>query len=1139
MQLIVSGKPLFRLLPPKLLMRMKLTACILLIAALQVHADGFSQKVTISGKNMTLDRVFEEIKQQTGYALIMNKSLFEKTQRVTLQVKDLPLTDLLDLCLKGQGLSYQISNRIIVITASRPVPPPAAAPAADRAESLPPPLLITGLVTDEDGVPLSGASVMVKGTQHGTTTDRNGQFSLSDVAPDALLEVSYTGYSAKTMKVADIKITKRQIGSTSGNVSGTVDGGFLLIRLKPATSELDQVQIIAYGQTTRRLNTGDVTKVTSEELARQPVSNPLLALEGRVPGMVVTETSGLPGATVKVQLRGRQAFDTYLTNDAPLFIIDGVPMAAGNDNINQVTSALYYTTGMGLSPFASVNLNDIESIEVLKDADATAIYGSRGANGVILITTKKGKIGNTKLDVNVYTGASKVTRTVKMMNTQQYLQMRREAFANDNKTMTSANAYDLLSWDTTRYTDFNKLLIGGTAHMTDAEASLSGGNTLSQYLVGANFHRQSTVYPGNMADQRGTLHFNVNSSSKNKKFNMGLTGSYTTDNNNLTSVDLSTAMTLPPNFRIYDSVGKLAWNEGGITTVANNPLASILQQPYKATTGNLLGSMQLNYRLFDGFTVRTSLGYNSMQVDETRKNPKGAQNPATATTGTSVFATNQLKSWIAEPQMEYLRQLGGGKLDVLAGATFNEVDHKAYTITASGYTNDQLLGSISGASAYTATNTLSTYKYQAFFGRINYNWEDKYVLNLSGRRDGSSRFGADYRFSNFGAAGAAWLFSNEAFMKKLPVLSFGKLRGSYGVTGNDKIGEYQYLDSWTATTYPYTDTSALAPTRLYNPYLHWEGNKKIEVALELGFLQDRILTTVAVYRGLTYDPLVSYPLPAAAGFTTITSNLQGVVLQNDGIDITLSTINIRNKSFEWRTSFNMTIPKSFLKSYPNLSTSSYATTYFIGKSLNLLYSLTYTGVDSATGLYTIKDVNKDGKIVTADDFQVHGNLDPKLYGGMQNSVAYKNFRLDFSLQYMRRMAFNWKSFNGYNEPGSMYNQPTLAQDRWRKPGDKTDVQKSTLSAGSLAGVYSGYYSMMFSDNRYSDASYIRLKNLAISYELPAKKWLGQSGVTSCRVYLQAQNLLTFTGYKGGDPETLNYLSMPPMRTFTAGLQVKL
>jgi len=1120
MQLIVSGKPLFRLLPPKLLMRMKLTACFLLIAALHVHADGVAQKITLSGTNLPLSQVFEEIRQQTGYSLIANKALFEKTRPVSLHVKDMPLNDVLDICLKGQGLSYQITSRIIVIT---PGPAPQASPPAE--EKAPPKLDITGLVNDENARPLSGASVTIKGSGYGTSTDLIGRFLLHNVAPDAQLVISFTGYATQILKVADLQETK------------TASGKFVVIRLKPATSELDQVQIIAYGQTTRRLSTGDITKVTSEDLEKQPVSNPLAALEGRVPGMVIQETSGMPGATVSVQIRGRQALDTYLTNADPLFIIDGVPTAANNSNINQITSAQYFATGMGMSPFNSVNINDIESIEVLKDADATAIYGSRGANGVVLITTKKGKAGNARLDINVYTGASTPTRIPKMLNTKQYLQMRREAFANDKITMTKTNAFDLLLWDTTRYTDFPRLLMGGTAQMTDAETSLSGGNANSQYLVGANFHRQTTVYPGDKSDQHGTLHFNINSYSTDKKFNMSLSGSYTVDNTNLTGADLATAMTLPPNLRIYDSLGKLAWNEAGITNY-NNPLAGLLQIPYKATTGNLTGSMQLNYRLFNGFTIRSNLGYNGITVDETRQNPLKAQNPGLSRTASSYFGNNQYKSWIVEPQMEYQHQLWGGKVDALAGGTFNEMDRKAYTITGSGYTNDDLLGTISGATTVAATNTLTTYKYEAFFGRLNYNWQDKYVLNLSGRRDGSSRFGPAYRFSNFGAVGAAWLFSNESFTKNLHALSFGKLRASYGITGNDKIGDYQYLDSWIAAAYPYSDTSSLSPARLYNPYLHWEGNKKIEIAMDLGFFNDRILTSVAVYRGLTNNPLVNYPLPAAAGFSSIASNLDGVVLQNDGIEITLSTINIKSKSFEWRTSFNMTIPRSKLKAYPNLNTSTYSTAFFLGKSLASIYSLTYTGVDSATGAYGVRDVNKDGKIVTTDDFQLHGNTDPKFYGGMQNSFRYDDLSLDFSLMFTKKTSIGWKAWNAYNEPGSLYNQPTAVEARWQKPGDNTDVQKFTTTPGSLAGVYTGYYAMMFSNNRYADASYIRLKNVSVSYTLPVKKWLGDHTVSSCRVYVQGQNLLTFSPYKVGDPETLNYLAMPPLRTFTAGLQVK-
>jgi hypothetical protein len=274
-----------------------------------------------------------------------------------------------------------------------------------------------------------------------------------------------------------------------------------------------------------------------------------------------------------------------------------------------------------------------------------------------------------------------------------------------------------------------------------------------------------------------------------------------------------------------------------------------------------------------------------------------------------------------------------------------------------------------------------------------------------------------------------------------------------------------------------------------------------------------------------------------AGFAAITSNLNGVVLENDGLDVTLHTTNIKTKSFEWTTSFNITTPKSFLKSYPNLATSSYATEYYIGKSLNTITALTYTGVNPTTGAYTVEDVNKDGKITSPADYQQHGNTDPRSYGSLGNSFTYKAFRVDVLFQFMQQYGLGWMGDNIYNEPGSMYNQPGLVESRWQKPGDLKAIQKFTTSPGSLSGVYTGYYAMMFSNDRYNDASFIRLKNLAFSYDLSGLRVVKAAKISGFRLFLIGQNLFVITSYKGGDPETRNYLTMPPMRTLNGGLQL--
>ena len=309
----------------------------------------------------------------------------------------------------------------------------------------------------------------------------------------------------------------------------------------------------------------------------------------------------------------------------------------------------------GLSALNSINPNDIESIEVLKDADATAIYGAKGANGVILITTKKGKIGETKADVSVYSGFSRITRSMTMMNTEQYLTMRREAFKNDNETMTTNNAYDLLAWDTTRYTDFKKMLIGGTAHSTDAQASISGGTVNTQFLIGGSYHRETTVFPGNDADSKGTVHFNIKHSTTSQRFMINLTGSYCSEKNNIIQTDLTNYVNLPPNLpSLYDSNGNLNWSSGGFSF--DNPLA-FLKLSYDATISNLLGNLQLQYRILPRLIFKTNFGYNDVDLNEISTNPISAQNPAYSPTGYAQFGNSSFKSIIVEPQLNYKLQI--------------------------------------------------------------------------------------------------------------------------------------------------------------------------------------------------------------------------------------------------------------------------------------------------------------------------------------------------------------------------------------------------------------------------------------------------------------------------------------------------
>jgi TonB-linked SusC/RagA family outer membrane protein len=1098
----------------KMFLAMKLTAVLVLVTTLSVSANSYSQ-ITISQKNAPLTAVFKEMQKQSGYEFFYSYELLARQGNVTVSIKNVSLEEAIREVLKNKPLTYQVVGKTVVIKAA-----PAQHPITDEAAS-PLPITVRGRIIDEDNNPVL-AVITVKGTTISVSSNSKGDFQLPETDPEATLVIS-----ALNIETQEIKLDKRT---------------FLLIQVKKKVAELDQSVVIAYGTTTKRLNTGDVGTITSDVISKQPVFNVLQALEGRVPGMTVSQTTGVAGARTPVQIRGRANFDNSISSDQPLFILDGVPLAANNDaTTSSITQVYGAATGSGMSVLAGLNPNDIASIEVLKDADATAIYGSRGANGVILITSKKGTSGKTRIDATVNIGFNKVTQLPKLLNTQDYLTMRNEAFANDGLTKNNGNAYDLLVWDTTRYTDMAKLLIGNTATVYDVQLGASGGDKFTQYRISGNYHKEGMVWAGNKSAEKAATSFNLHSTNTNQRLDFNFTGTYSLNNNNFPGLDLTSGLILPPNVRLYDSLGKLAWNEGGFSSNRDNPLAQLRQQ-YIARVTNLNSNMLVSYKLVKGLVVRTSVGYNVTRSDDQRLLPLASINPATTPyTGSASYANKNLRTWIIEPQAEYKTNIAQGKLDVLAGGTFNKRISQGNTIVATGYTSDQLLTSLTGTTSIGATNTYNEYAYTAFFGRINYNWRDKYIVNFTGRRDGSSRFGPGYRFSNFGAIGAAWLFSNEYLLKNVKWLSYGKIRGSYGKTGNDQIGDYRFFDTWQAQAgLSYYDSSTINVTRLYSPNLHWERNNKAEVALELGLFHDRILLTTALYRNISEEPLVTYPLSGVAGFNNVLINLEGVQVENKGIEISFNSRNMETRSFKWSTSFNITVPKNQLKKYPGLDKSSYAAKYQVGKSLNTIVGYHFAGVDPATGIGSVDDQNGDGKASTANDF-VYTNLktDPIVYGGLSNTFTYKGLSATVFFQFNKQMGANWYQNTSLRGVGTAYNIPRSGFQRsWQHPGDVADFPRfSTTGIGSLTAL-TGYYATYFSNRAYSDVSYIRLKNVAISYDLHPEV-LKRMRFNNLRIFVQGQNLLTFTKYKDADPETQNFTVLPPMKSFMGGVQLGL
>lgn len=1095
----------------KFLFIMRLTIIILIATLPQASAATFGQKITYVNSKVTLVQLFKVVKIQTGYNIVWYEGSLDVAKTINANFKNTPLEEVMDQVLKDQPLSYTVDQQTIIIKEKEPARPEGPKHHAASID-------VHGKVVDDKGDPMPGVTISVRGTDRMVVADTTGSFTLTNVDEKGELRIFSIGYKPLTLKVA------KDMGR---------------IRMEANISALDQIQIIGYGTTTQRLNTGDVTAVKAADIEKQPVSNPLAALEGRVPGLIVSQSSGVNGSGFKVQLRGQSSL---LQGSDPLFIIDGVPYSPGNNPLNQLVSAAGSGSSAtdGLSPFDLINPSDIESIDVLKDADATSIYGSRGANGVVLITTKKGKAGKTQVNASVYSGISRITQTMPMLNTQQYVAMRNEAFSNDGIVPDASTAPDLFLWDTTRYTDFKKLLIGNTARTSDAELSVSGGDNNTQFLIGGGYHYASSVYPTSNADNRGSLHVNINHNSENKKFTIALNTIYSSDINNLPTTDLTAYINTAPNLKLYDGNGNLNWQEGGASysslgMLNANPLAFQFQT-YKSSFQNLSSNLVLNYKLLTELDLKVSLGYNVINGQETSLYPSTSLDPFSGQLPFSNFSNSMQKNWIIEPQAEYKRQMGKGKLSLLIGSTWQDNSSNSTTIGAYDYSSDLLLNSITAASYTEASNSSDQYRYTGVYGRINYNYDEKYLINISGRRDGSSRFGPDNRFSNFAAIGGAWIFSNEAFIKDhLNFISFGKVRASYGITGNDQIGNYKYLDTWSPGEGTYQGVSVLNPVSLFNPSFSWEKNRKTEVAIDLGLFNDRLLISGDYYYNISGNQLVNYTLPTQTGFSSVLENLNATI-QNKGWEFSISSKNITNKGFYWTSALTLTIPQNKLLSFPGLSTSSYRNTFVIGQSLSTRRLYHYLGVSPATGIYQFLDADHNGSLDAADLVSLK-NTDPKLYGGLSNTVGYKNFDLTVFLEFKKQNGYNYLNTLGGNVPGYFYqNQPVVVLNRWRAPGDQATVEKFTSTSGDAFDAAALYLSG--SDAIISEASYIRVKNIALSYQLPAK-FLSRYHIAASKLFFRGENLFTITGYKGADPENQNLYILPPLKTFTLGLQLTL
>ncbi|MBO9573140.1 MAG: SusC/RagA family TonB-linked outer membrane protein, partial [Chitinophagaceae bacterium] len=704
--------------------------------------------------------------------------------------------------------------------------------------------------------------------------------------------------------------------------------------------------------------------------------------------------------------------------DNPLFIIDGVPFAPNNDNVNLFTSLVsppgsnprWGNIYGGFSPFSFIDPNSIESIEVLKDADATSIYGSRGANGVILITTKKGQKGKARITTMVNLGQSHVGRTVDMMNTKQHLELRREAFANSNLTPTAVNAPDFFIFDTTRNIDWKKEFLENATTKLDVNTSLSGGSDNTQFILGASYHQESFISATDLWNRSISVNNNLTHTSNDKRLEINISNSFNYGNN--VSSSSSTALqafTLAPHHpALTDSNDNLVWRYKGIEL--SNPL-QYLRQKYSMKVNSLNSNVVIGYELFKGLVFRTSFGYSYFTTNEYTSFPKAARDPGSNNnpTGEASFGNKEAKSWVVEPQLEYNKRIAKGRVNALVGGTLQRNTNSSMSVTGRNYASDDLLEVLSAAGDISLDGTSNTlYKYASVFGRLRYIWDDKYILSLTGRGDASSRFGPGRRVGRFGSVAGGWIFSEENFIKNnLRALSYGKLKVSYGTSGSDAIGDFQFTDFWAPSNPPYDGTAGYTPVNLYKPDYSWAVTKKLEAGIELGFMHDNLLIGVEWYQNRCGNQLIDYRLSIVTGFNGVTQNSPAVV-QNKGIEIQLTSNNIKRKTFKWSTDFNISLPQNKLLEFPNLESSSYYSKYTIGQPLNMVRLYQYLGVDPQTGLYTYATKNgTPSKPVDGEDLIVIKNLDPEFSGGLNNTFSWKGFELSVFIHFQKQTGINY------------------------------------------------------------------------------------------------------------------------------------
>ncbi|SEW54088.1 TonB-linked outer membrane protein, SusC/RagA family [Chitinophaga arvensicola] len=1063
------------LLLTKILRVMKMTTWLILIACLHVSARSFSQQVTLSVKNMPLQKVFAEIILQSGATIVYNESVLKNTNPVTLEVNSASVQSVLEQCLLHQPVTYALSNGVFVIR-------PKAAPVAAATDTLG---RISGIVRSPDGIPLPGATVVVKGSSRGNATNAAGHFTVSANAGETLV-FTFTGYD------------KQELPAREG----------MQVTLRPGSSQLDQVVVVGYSDKKKSELTSAVTVVDAAKLKDVTTNDVGTMLQGKVAGLQVVSSSGVPGAAAEIRMRGISSVNA---SQSPLVVVDGI-------------------IGGNYDP------NDIESVTVLKDAGATAMYGSQANAGVIIITTKRAASGKVQFQAKVTTGfRTPDFGTMDMMNGSELYERQKEYYRDYIPGATN-NSYkiDLLKFYNERplalrNQNYNWLTdMFQRAPMQNIYLSASGRSEKSDYYLGLSYYNEkgtfmNTKYQRVNLRANSTYHFTKRISLTN---NINLSGSFgkTYDYNDMYYAYLNMPWDNP-----YDSSGKALYVDGNApfkwwSRDKVNPIHTInnSEHPYKAFDVNY--DLGLNIGITDWLsfvsTNRLSLGYN--------KN-KSWYSPDVAGQYHSVGNLAELSTlnygYISNNLLKVDFHRGDHHISGLAGVAVE--GNNIETLGASGQGLPAGLKVLNVVSTKQIVNgDLNEAIIQSLISQVNYSFRDKYFLTGSFRVDGSSNFPSANRWASFPSVSAAWLASNEDFLKDNAVVSNLKLRASYGVTGTQDIGSSRYLALFSLAA-KYNEQVAATPLQLPSPDLTWESKYQWNGGIDIGLFK-RIDLSVDVYNNVTKNLLLQVSQPLSVGFETRWQNVGELV--NNGVELGISSINIRSRKFQWSTDFNINFNTNKLRKFPasiinTQSTWSISQIYRNGGNLYEFYMPKWLGVDKQTGAPLWEVVDKDGTRKSTSDYasatyQEVGSALPKFQGGMTNTFTYSGISLGVNVYFLsgNKVYSNNLRFveNDGNEP--YYNQVNLPKgsSTWSKPGDDATEPSPQNSANST----------QTSTRFLKDGSFLALRNISLSYELP-KALVNRWRLDGVTVGFTADNVHTFTNFLGQDPQT----------TITPGSQV--